>query len=176
MKEATSIIIHSENNTAVKCLTNEQAGILFKGILEYSSSGMPLESTYTALQALFSMFKVQIDRDFKKYSDRCEQNRLNALRRHQNGNNRPQSNTNESDGMPLQANACKSNNNSNDKCKNKNNDDIANASNINIESNPLEIQSNGINNNPRIDKQEKRKRDVLSAATNVIAGFSSTSK
>ena len=117
MKEATSIIIHSENNTAVKCLTNEQAGILFKGILEYSSSGMPLESTDTALQALFSMFKVQIDRDFKKYSDRCEQNRLNALRRHQNGNNRPQSNTNESDGMPLQANACKSNNNSNDKCK-----------------------------------------------------------
>ena len=94
MKEATSIIIHSENNTAVKCLTNEQAGILFKGILEYSSSGMPLESTDTALQALFSMFKVQIDRDFKKYSDRCEQNRLNALRRHQNGNNRPQSNTN----------------------------------------------------------------------------------
>lgn len=88
MKEATSIIIHSENNTAVKCLTNEQAGILFKGILEYSSSGMPLESTDTALQALFSMFKVQIDRDFKKYSDRCEQNRLNALRRHQNSNNR----------------------------------------------------------------------------------------
>jgi hypothetical protein len=79
MKEATSIIIHSENNTAVKCLTNEQAGILFKGILEYSSSGTPLESTDTALQALFSMFKVQIDRDFKKYSDRCEQNRLNAL-------------------------------------------------------------------------------------------------
>ena len=101
---------------------------------------------------------------------------MNALRRHQNGNNRPQSNTNESDGMPLQANACKSNNNSNDKCKNKNNDDIANASNINIESNPLEIQSNGINNNPRIDKQEKRKRDVLSAATNVIERFSSTSK
>jgi hypothetical protein len=78
--------------------------------------------------------------------------------------------------MPLQASACKSNNNSNDKCKSKNNDDIANAININIESNPSEIQSNGININPRIDKQEKRKRDVLSTATKVIAGFSSTSK
>ncbi len=78
--------------------------------------------------------------------------------------------------MPLQANACKSNNNSNDKCKSKNNDDIANAININIESNPSEMQSNGININPRIDKQEKRKRDVLSAATNVIERFSSTSK
>lgn len=175
MKEATSIIIHSENNTAVKCLTNEQAGILFKGILEYSSSGMPLESTDTALQALFSMFKVQIDRDFKKYSDRCEQNRLNALRRHQNGNNRPQSNTNESDGMPLQANASISNNNSN---QNSNSiDDIANANNINMESNPSLIQSNGIYDSiPRIGKQEKRQRDVLSTATKVIAGFSSASE
>ena len=58
----------------------------------------------------------------------------------------------------------------------KNNDDIANAININIESNSSEIQSNGININPRIDKQERRKRDVLSAATNVIERFSSTSK
>jgi hypothetical protein len=73
-----------------------------------------------------------------------------------------------SDGKLAQAN--ESNNNS------KNNDDIANAININIESNPSEIQSNGTNNYPRIDKQEKRKRDVFSAATNVIAGFSSTSK
>ena len=172
MKEATSIILHTENNIAVKCLTNEQAGILFKGILEYSSTGMPLESTDTALQALFSMFKVQIDHDFKKYSDRCEQNRLNALRRHQKGNNHLQTDAEESNGMPSQTNPCIYNN----RGKSKDNDNIANAINTNRESNQSIVQSDGNNNSPRIDKQEKRKRDLLSTATKVIAGFSSTSE
>lgn len=56
-------------------------------------------------------------------------------------------------------------------------DDIANANNINMESNPSLIQSNGIYDSiPRINKQEKRQRDVLSTATKVIAGFSSASE
>ena len=172
MKEATNIILHSESMTAVNCLTDEQAGILFKAILEYAYSKKVWKSKDTALLALFSMFKTQIDRDWTKYNERCEKNRLNALKRHAKGGEPMPREPVASDGKLAQAN--ESNNNRNNNIKN--NDDIANASNINIESNPLEIQSNGINNNPRIDKQEKRKRDVLSAATNVIERFSSTSK
>ena len=53
-------------------------------------------------------------------------------------------------------------------------DDIANANNINMESNTSKNQSNGnYDSIPRINKQEKRKRDVLSTATKVIAGFGS---
>ena len=86
--------------------------------------------------------------------------------------------------MPSQANACRrrrnasiSNNNSNQKSNSNSIDDIANANNINMESNPSLIQSNGIYDSiPRIGKQEKRQRDVLSTATKVIAGFSSASE
>ena len=172
MKEATNIILHSESMTAVNCLTDEQAGILFKAILEYAYSKKVWKSKDTALQALFSMFKTQIDHDWTKYNERCEKNRLNALKRHAKGGEPMPREPVASDGKLAQANESNNNRNNNS----KNNDDIAKAININTESNPSEIQSNGTNNYPRIDKQEKRKRDVLSAATNVIAGFSSTSK
>lgn len=172
MKEATNIILHSESMTAVNCLTDEQAGILFKAILEYAYSKKVWKSKDTALQALFSMFKTQIDRDWTKYNERCEKNRLNALKRYAKGGEPMPREPVASDGKLAQANESNNNRNNNS----KNNDDIANAININIESNPSEIQSNGTNNYPRIDKQEKRKRDVLSAATNVIERFSSTSK
>ena len=172
MKEATNIILHSESLTAVNCLTDEQAGILFKAILEYAYSKKVWKSKDTALQALFSMIKTQIDRDWTKYNERCEKNRLNALKRHAKGGGPMPREPVASDGKLAQANESNNNRNNNS----KNNDDIANAININIESNPSEIQSNGTNNYPRIDKQEKRKRDVLSAATNVIERFSSTSK
>ena len=237
MKEATSIILHSESVAAVNCLTDEQAGKLFKAILEYADSEKSWESKDTALQALFSMFKTQIDRDWKKYKERCDKNRQNALKRHTKGGEPMSREPNASDGMPSQADA--SNNNRNGNNNDNNNDEPANAIIINgeadisfdavwemygkpigeknyaktlwdglsaedhaailayiptyvantpevryrknfynflseryWETHPLNINQNGIVTNSRIDEQEKRKRDVLSTAAKVVAGFS----
>lgn len=132
MKEATSIILHSESVAAVNCLTDEQAGKLFKAILEYADSEKSWESKDTALQALFSMFKTQIDRDWKKYKERCDKNRQNALKRHAKGGEPMPREPNANDGRPSQANASynKSNSNNNDNT----NDDEANAIIISNES------------------------------------------
>ena len=175
MEEVASIIIHLDCYDAIKCLPDELAGILFKSILCYGSTGELPKIDDKSLLALFNMFKAQRDRDKKKYEQKCEKNRENARRRYSSQSETQRSDTIASNRMPSQANACISNNN-NEKSNSKNNDNIANAININRESNQSIVQSDGNNNSPRIDKQEKRKRDLLSTATKVIAGFSSTSE
>lgn len=175
MEEVASIIIHLDCYDAIKCLPDELAGVLFKSILCYGSTGELPKIDDKSLLALFNMFKAQRDRDKKKYEQKCEKNRENARRRYSSQSETQRSDTIASNRMPSQANACISNNN-NEKSNSKNNDDIANAFNINMESNQSIAQSNGNNSSPRIDKQEKRKRDLLSTATKVIAGFSSTSE
>ena len=89
----------------------------------------------------------------KKYEQKCEKNRENARRRYSSQIETQRSDTIASNRMPSQANACISNNNNNEKSNSKNNDDIANAININMESNQSIVQSNGNNSSPRIDKQ-----------------------
>jgi hypothetical protein len=175
MDEVASIIIHLDCYDAIKCLPDELAGILFKSILCYGSTGELPKIDDKSLLALFNMFKAQRDRDKKKYEQKCEKNRENARRRYSSQSETQRSDTIASNRMPSQANACISNNN-NEKSNSKNNDNIANAININRESYQSIVQSNGNNCSPRIDKQEKRKRDLLSTATKVIAGFSSTSE
>lgn len=69
MKEGASIILHLDCLSAVDCLTDEQAGILFKGLLRYANTGEPLNSSDSALQAVFALFSAQIDRDTKKYEE-----------------------------------------------------------------------------------------------------------
>ena len=174
MEEAASIIIHLDCYDAIKCLPDELAGVLFKSILCYGATGELPKIDDKSLLALFNMFKAQRDRDKKKYEQKCEKNRENARRRYSSQSDNHPPDAIASRCMPSQANAS-IRNNSNQKSNSI--DDIANANNINMESNPSLIQSNGIYDSiPRIGKQEKRQRDVLSTATKVIAGFSSTSK
>lgn len=177
MEEAASIIIHLDCYDAIKCLPDELAGVLFKSILCYGATGELPKIDDKSLLALFNMFKAQRDRDKKKYEQKCEKNRENARRRYSSQSDNHPSDAIASKRMPSQANASISNNNSNQKSNSNSIDDIANANNINMESNPSLIQSNGIYDSiPRIGKQEKRQRDVLSTATKVIAGFSSASE
>ena len=174
MEEAASIIIHLDCYDAIRCLPDELAGVLFKSILRYGSTGELPKIDDKSLLALFNMFKAQRDRDKKKYEQKCEKNRENARRRYSSQSETHPSDAIASNRMPSQENAWISNNNCNS--KSKNNDDIASSININMESNPSLILPNGNNSSPRIDKQEKRKRDVLNTATKVIAGFGSASK
>ena len=75
-KEIKSIILYLDSAAAIDYLTDEQAGILFKAVLRYGRDGQMLESSDTALTALFTMLCTQIDRDHKKYEERCERNAI----------------------------------------------------------------------------------------------------
>ena len=87
MKEGASIILHLDCLSAVECLTDEQAGVLFKGLLRYANTGDPLSTSDSALQAVFALFRAQIDRDSKKYEEKCRKNRANASLSNSNPNN-----------------------------------------------------------------------------------------
>ena len=76
-RDIKSIILYLDSAEAIEYLTNEQTGILFKAVFRYARTGQKLESSDTALTALFTIMCTQIDRDHKKYEERCAQyNRL----------------------------------------------------------------------------------------------------
>ena len=66
-KDIKSIILYLDSADAIEYLTNEQTGILFKAVFRYARTGQKLESSDTALTALFTIMCAQIDRDHKKY-------------------------------------------------------------------------------------------------------------
>lgn len=132
MKEGASIILHLDCLSALDCLTDEQAGVLFKGLLRYANTGESLSSSDSALQAVFALFRAQIDRDSKKYEEKCRKNRANACKRYSSKNDGNQNNATACDGMPLQADASLSNSNHNNN-NNSNDDDKSDAIIINGE-------------------------------------------
>ena len=99
MKEIKSIILYLDSIVAIEHLTDEQAGILIKGVFRYARDGQQLTSSDTALIALFSMLCNQIDRDHKKYEERCERNSANARKRYTNLSQCVQSHLSENPGV-----------------------------------------------------------------------------
>lgn len=82
-RDIKSIILYLDSAEAIEYLTNEQTGILFKAVFRYARTGQKLESSDTALTALFTILCAQIDRDHKKYEERCERNVANAKKRYE---------------------------------------------------------------------------------------------
>ena len=111
-KEIKSIILYLDSAVAIDYLTDEQAGILFKAVLRYGRNGQMLESSDTALTALFTMLCTQIDRDPKKYEERCERNVTNAKKRYEKQHQEEQPPAIACDRMPPHPNACHNDNNS----------------------------------------------------------------
>ena len=111
-KEIKSIILYLDSAVAIDYLTDEQAGILFKAVLRYGRNGQMLESSDTALTALFTMLCTQIDRDHKKYEERCERNVTNAKKRYEKQHQEEQPPAIACDRMPPHPNACHNDNNS----------------------------------------------------------------
>ena len=147
-KEIKSIILYLDSAVAIDYLTDEQAGVLFKAVLRYGRNGQMLESSDTALTALFTMLCTQIDRDHKKYEERCERNVTNAKKRYENEERCERNVTNAKkryekqhqdeqppaiacDCMPPHPNACHNDNNSDNDTETDNktdtDDDNANA-------------------------------------------------
>lgn len=134
MKEIKSIILYLDSLVAIEHLTDEQAGILIKAVLRYAKDGQQLETSDTALIALFSILCAQIDRDHKKYEERCERNTANARKRRTNQGQNERSQPIAIDGKPPQADGCLNDNDNNNDSNSDNNDDTANAIIINSKS------------------------------------------
>ena len=66
---------------AMEPLTDEECGRLFRALLDYSQSGTAPELRGNE-RFVFPAMQDQIDRDAKRYSERCEKNRNNILQRY----------------------------------------------------------------------------------------------
>ena len=130
-REIKSIILYLDSAEAIEYLTNEQTGILMKAVFRYARTGQKLESSDTALIALFTIMCAQIDRDHKKYEERCERNVTNAKKRYEKLHQDEQPPAIASDRMPPHPNACHNDNNSDNDTETDNktdtDDDNANA-------------------------------------------------
>lgn len=111
-REIKSIILYLDSAEAIEYLTNEQTGILMKAVFRYARTGQKLESSDTALIALFTIMCAQIDRDHKKYEERCERNVTNAKKRYEKLHQDEQPPAIACDRMPPHPNACHNDNNS----------------------------------------------------------------
>ena len=67
MAEKKSVMLYLDAIKQWEMLTDEQAGILIKAILNYSISGERLNTTDGMLAMAFSFFSAQIDRDSEKW-------------------------------------------------------------------------------------------------------------
>ena len=132
-REIKSIILYLDSAEAIEYLTNEQTGILMKAVFRYARTGQKLESSDTALIALFTIMCAQIDRDHKKYEERCERNVTNAKKRYEKLHQDEQPPAIACDHMPPNPNACHNDNNSDNDSetdtdnKTDTDDDTANA-------------------------------------------------
>ena len=130
-REIKSIILYLDSAEAIEYLTNEQTGILMKAVFRYARTGQKLESSDTALIALFTIMCAQIDRDHKKYEERCERNVTNAKKRYEKLHQEEQPPAIACDRMPPHPNACHNDNNSDNDTETDNktdtDDDNANA-------------------------------------------------
>ena len=126
-REIKSIILYLDSAEAIEYLTNEQTGILMKAVFRYARTGQKLESSDTALIALFTIMCAQIDRDHKKYEERCERNVTNAKKRYEKQHQEEQPPAIACDRMPPHPNACHNDNNSDNDNKTDNDDDNADA-------------------------------------------------
>ena len=111
-RDIKSIVLYLDSAEAIEYLTNEQTGILMKAVFRYARTGQKLESSDTALIALFTIMCAQIDRDHKKYEERCERNVANAKKRYEKQHQDDQPSATACDGMQSHPNACHNDNNS----------------------------------------------------------------
>ena len=83
-----TIIIYGDYFDSIKDYDDYILGALFRKILYYAKYDEVLEEDMqdevkkASTNALFCMFKHNIDIDKKKYQEKCEQNRRNVLKRH----------------------------------------------------------------------------------------------
>ena len=73
-----SFILYTDNLSVLDQLSDVQAGILFRAIVNYHN-GQKIAISED-LKLIFFMFTKQFERDREKYDKKCERNRLNGLK------------------------------------------------------------------------------------------------
>ena len=94
MDKKKSILIYSDFLPKISKLSDEQAGKLFKGLLNYSN-GITPEFDDILLDYAFEDIKTTIDRDSEKYSLKCLKNKEIAIERERIKRERNNTNVNE---------------------------------------------------------------------------------
>lgn len=85
-KEQKSFLVYKDIQQVVGELTDEQAGQLFKGMVNYSTTGKAPKFD-GILKFVFIPIKQQMDRDAEKYTAKCEKNRENVKLRWERAKN-----------------------------------------------------------------------------------------
>ncbi len=75
-----SFLVRNEMSDVVQRLTDEQAGQLFKAMIEYNKTGIEPELD-SVLSLVFVLIKQSMDRNMAAYNKKCEQNKANIERR-----------------------------------------------------------------------------------------------
>lgn len=74
-----SFVLYCDYTKHIKMLSDEDAGVLFKAILDYASDGTETELG-DATKMAFSFIKAQMDRDHEEYIAKCEKMRKNGAK------------------------------------------------------------------------------------------------
>ncbi|MFI3227052.1 MAG: DUF6291 domain-containing protein, partial [Clostridia bacterium] len=91
--EQKSFVLYMDYYEHVQLLNNEERGILLTAIFEYASNQAEIELSGMTKMA-FSFIKKQMDRDYKKYQQKCDRNRENGSK-----GGRPNQLKSETDGL-----------------------------------------------------------------------------
>ena len=78
--DKNSFLIYLDYEEQFNLLSNEEAGILIKAIMQYEKTGEIVKLDGMVKMA-FSFIKTQLDRDREKYQEKCEKNKNNARKR-----------------------------------------------------------------------------------------------
>lgn len=72
-KEKSSFVVHySKANQVVDELTDEEAGALFKALINYEIHGEPHEFSDRCLRMIYKSMCFDLDENRKKYKETCE--------------------------------------------------------------------------------------------------------
>ena len=117
-KEQKGFIVYGDTKSLADELTDEQLGKLFRGMLDYFTSGKAPKFT-GVLKFAFIPIKQQMDRDSEKYDTKCKKNRDNI----QSYWNKVKSDTNEYERIRTYTNATNTNTNTKTNTKTNTNTD-----------------------------------------------------
>lgn len=77
-KEKNNFLLPNRLNAVVAKLSDKQAGVLFKGILEYADKGIVAEFDDGMVAVVFEMAKQEIDYNAEQYAKTCIKNAQNG--------------------------------------------------------------------------------------------------
>lgn len=106
MAEHNSFLIYKDNAPLVESCTDEQAGKLFKALFAFACDGEDFITDDRMLKGFFTVFRNSIQRDDRKYQERC---RVNAENGKKGGRPKNQTEPNASEGKQTVANGCDNN-------------------------------------------------------------------